>query len=354
VTRRLQRAPLLLAAFLSMTWGVWMGLLRLGWRLPLPWPDQLILHGPLMIGGFLGTLIGLERAVGVARPWAYAAPILTAAGSATLVLGPPGVVGPTLITAGSAVVVLIFAVVLRRQSSLFTWTMMLGATAWFIGNAWWLAGAGTYRVVFWWIGFLVLTIAGERLELNRLLRLPPRVSGLFAAATAVFVTGIALTVRSPEGGVRLLGAGLLLLSAWLAVFDIARRTVRASGVTRFTAVCLLSGYAWLGGAGVIAVTTGASMPGLPYDAMLHAVFLGFVVSMVFGHAPIVLPAVLGRALPFTLAAYVPLALLHASVAIRLVGDGVEVLAPWRAWGGLLNAAAIAAFATQSAWSMTRH
>src|SRR5262249_41285689 len=144
VTRRLRRAPLLLAAFLSMTWGVWMGLLRLGWRLPLPWPDQLILRGPLMIGGFLGTLIGLERAVGVARPWAYAAPILTAAGSATLVLGPPGVAGPTLITAGSAVVVLIFAVVLRRQSSLFTWTMMLGATAWFIGNAWWLAGAGTY------------------------------------------------------------------------------------------------------------------------------------------------------------------------------------------------------------------
>ena len=41
-----------------MVWGIWMGLLRIGWALPLPKPDQLILHGPLMIGGFLGTLIG--------------------------------------------------------------------------------------------------------------------------------------------------------------------------------------------------------------------------------------------------------------------------------------------------------
>jgi hypothetical protein len=32
----------------------------------------------------------------------------------------------------------------------------------------------------------------------------------------------------------------------LATFDIARRTVRQSGVTRFIAVCLLSGYVWLG------------------------------------------------------------------------------------------------------------
>ena len=78
MTRRLWRVPILATAAASLIWGVWLGLLRLGWALPLPWPDQLILHGPLMINGFLGTLIGLERAVGIARRWAYAAPILTA------------------------------------------------------------------------------------------------------------------------------------------------------------------------------------------------------------------------------------------------------------------------------------
>lgn len=80
------RGPLVALALLSMAWGAWLGLLRLGWALPIPWPDQLILHGPLMIGGFVGTLIGLERAVGLATSWAYIAPALTAVGSLLLVV----------------------------------------------------------------------------------------------------------------------------------------------------------------------------------------------------------------------------------------------------------------------------
>jgi hypothetical protein len=50
--RRAWRLPLVASALLSLAWGVWLGLLRLGWILPLPWPDQLVLHGPLMIGGY--------------------------------------------------------------------------------------------------------------------------------------------------------------------------------------------------------------------------------------------------------------------------------------------------------------
>src|SRR5437763_1130290 len=100
---RAWRAPLMVAALLSLMWGVWLGLLRIGWSLPLPWPDQLILHGPLMIGGFLGTLIGLERAIGIARPWAYVGPLASASGAAWLTLGPPGPAGPILITIASGV-----------------------------------------------------------------------------------------------------------------------------------------------------------------------------------------------------------------------------------------------------------
>jgi len=59
---------------------------------------------------------------------------------------------------------------------------------------------------------------------------------------------------------------------WLGLFDIARRTVRISGLPRFIAVALLSGYAWLGVAGLLAVRWGPVAAGLSYDAMLHAVF----------------------------------------------------------------------------------
>jgi hypothetical protein len=347
VNRRLRRAPLLALAFASLIWGVWMGLLRLGWALPLPWPDQLILHGPLMIGGFLGTLIGLERAIGLARPWAYAAPMLTAAGAVLLVFGPAGPAGPGLITVGSLVLVAVFFVVLRRERSMFAVTMAGGAVAWAIGNLRWLSGAAIYRAALWWIAFLVLTIAGERLELNRMRRPPRRVRVAFAIAALVMVSGVALATAWPDAGVRAAGAGLLALALWLARYDIARRTIAQHGVTKFIAVCLLSGYAWLGVGGAIALVTGIDAPGPMHDALLHAVFLGFVVSMIFGHAPIVFPAILGWPMRFRASFYVHLAVLHASVALRLTGDLVEDLGQFRAWGGALNALALAMFVVNS-------
>jgi len=353
MTRRLWRAPFLVLALSSAAWGAWLGLARLGWIVPLPWPEQLVLHGPLMIGGFLGTLIGVERAVGIARRWAYAAPLLTASGSLLLVFGPPGPLGPLCITAGSAVLVAVFGVVLWRETSLFAATMALGTVAWLAGNAQWLGGAAIYRVVFWWIAFLVLTIAGERLELNRLLRPSRAVRTAFVVAIVVLIAGIASVNGSPAVGVRVAGAALIALSAWLVRFDIARRTVRQPGVTRFIAVCLLSGYVWLGVGGAVAVTTGAATPGPLYDAVLHAVFLGFGVAMIFGHAPIVFPAILGRALPFRSSFYVHLAILHASVALRLTGDCVEELGRLRAWGGMLNAIALLIFVVSSGWAIRR-
>jgi hypothetical protein len=109
----------------------------------------------------------------------------------------------------------------------------------------------------------------------------------------------------------------------------------------------LSGYVWLGVGGLLAVAVGPVRQGADYDAVLHAIFIGFVVSMIFGHAPIVFPAVLGKALPYHPAFYAHLALLHVSVAARLAGDLVEPLARWRAWGGLLNALALALFLVNS-------
>jgi hypothetical protein len=354
--RRLWRAPLLAIGMLSLAWGVWLGLLRLGWALPLPWPDQLILHGPLMIGGFLGTLIGLERAVGLARPWTYAAPVCSAAGAILLVLGPPGPAGPVLVTAASAIVTLAFVVILRRERSLSAATMATGAAAWLLGNTYWWLGAAIYRVVFWWIAFVVLTIAGERLELNRVLRPTRAARAAFVGAVALLMAGVVLVTRRPEAGVRVAGIGLVAVSGWLAVSDVARRTVRQRGLTRFMAVSLLLGYAWLAAAGAAAIVTGAMEPGLAHDALLHAIFLGFVVSMIFGHAPVVFPAVLATPLPYRPRFYAHLILLHGSVGIRVAGDLLEPLAAYRAWGGLLNAAALILFVvnTLSSGMRTSH
>jgi hypothetical protein len=124
--------------------------------------------------------------------------------------------------------------------------------------------------------------------------------------------------------------------------DIARRTVRQDGLPRFIAICLLSGYLWLGVSGIFAVLFGGVMVGPIYDAMLHALFLGFAVAMIFGHAPIIFPALLNRPVPFRQGFYVHLGLLHVSLLLRMGGD----LAAWwpgRQWGGLFNAIAFLVF-----------
>ena len=346
-----RRVPLLVVGLLSMACGMWLGLVRLGWNLPLPWQDQLIAHGPLMVCGFLGTLISLERAVGLGSPWGYAAPVLVAAGAVMLDLGPLGSFAPLLITAGSLVMVAIFVVVWRRHASLFIATMTIGALAWTAGNVQWLGGAPIFRVVFWWLAFLVLTIAGERLELNRLLRPTPVIRWEFVVAVATVLGGVAAATWWPEPGVRAMGVGLIALTSWLARHDVARRTVHQRGLTRFMAVSLLGGYAWLGVGGAIAAVTGAAMPGVLYDALLHAVFVGFVMSMVFAHAPIIFPAVLGLPLTYRPSFYLHVGVLHLSLVVRVVGDLVDVLGRWRGWGGLLNAVALLLFMLNTGRSM---
>jgi hypothetical protein len=207
---------------------------------------------------------------------------------------------------------------MRRQPSLETATLLAGAAAWLAGNVMLLEAQAA---VPWWIAFFALTIGGERLELSRYLKRAPGVRRALAAL-------VGLLVLSPMAP-RALGVVLLLLAAWLLVFDLARVTIRQDRLPRYVAACLLAGYFWLGlGGALMALSTA-------YDAALHSLFLGFVFSMVFGHAPVILPAVLRVRFPYHPVLYLPLALLHASLAVR-----VFVSTALGAWG---NAAAIALF-----------
>ena len=337
------RVPLLVLAFASLFAGLAAGLARLGWPFPTPVAELALLHGPLMASGFFGTVIGLERAVALSRRWAYFGPLLTGLGAAAGIFCAPFAAAPILVVTGSAVMTAVSVAFFRRQRELFTLTLALGAVCWLLGNLLWLAGRPIYVSVPFWIGFLVLTIAGERLELSRVL--PPSAAArrVFIASLFMLLAGIAVSTFAWTGGTLLLGAGLLILSLWLMRQDVARRTVKGRGLPRFIAVCLLTGYFWLAVSGLaVLVSGGLGYGGASYDAALHAVLLGFVFSMVFGHAPIILPAVLRVAVPYTPYFYLPLALLHLSLLIRLTGDWM-MLPQWRAWGGALNGIALLAF-----------
>ena len=352
------RYPLMAVSGLLLLAALWAGLVRLGWGLPAISATLPGAHGPLMVGGFLGTLIGLERAVAMRRAWAYLAPALSGLGGVALLLAlglawPFWAVGPLLLTLGSLALVGVYLALLRVQFTLFTGTMALGAAVWAVGNVLWLGWLPIYQTALWWAGFLILTIAGERLELTRMLPRSPVSTPLFVAALLPFAGGLVLSVVWHDAGVRLLGVGLVGLGLWLARYDIARRTVRQAGVTRYMAISLLAGYAWLLVAGVLALGFGAVAAGPRYDALLHSLFLGFVFSMIFAHALVILPAVTGLTVPFRPLFYAHLALLHAALVLR-VGSDLLGWTEGRQWGGLGTVVALLVFLANTALAVITH
>jgi hypothetical protein len=241
------------------------------------------------------------------------------------------------------VLVVIFQRLYQIRPESATLLMLTGAGAWGIGNGLWLAGRPLVSVVPWWVGFLVLTIIGERQELAQVL-LASRTRGLLLGAVCVVVAGLALSTTTFTGGVQLAGIGLIGLAVWLLTYDVARRSLRRGGLARFSGVALLVGYVWLGVAGTVwLLGPERAFGGLWYDAMLHTIFLGFAFSMIFGHAPTIVPAISGFAVPFQRHFYVHLVLLHVSLLLRIIGD-VTAQPDARRWGGMLNAIAILLFA----------
>jgi len=333
------RVLLVAATALAMAMGLYGGLVRIG--VALPGGGSLAeLHGPLMIAGVFGALISLERAVAMGLRWAFLAPVASLLGAFALVAGLPPTVGATLFVLSAGVLLAASVRILILQPALFTLALVVGAAAELVGNLVWLVGATPPDAAGWWLSFLVCTIAAERLELSRILRHGWAASYAFAAGIATMLAGAAFGILSSWGSL-LLGLGFLCVTIWLLRFDIAIRTIRSTGRTRFFASAMLAGYLWLGAAGLALLFAPGAV--FAYDIALHTVLVGFVLSMVFGHALIILPAVTGLKLSYHRALYLPLSLLHLSVALRLAGGLLENSSA-RVGSGILTVAALLSFA----------
>ncbi len=75
--------------------------------------------------------------------------------------------------------------------------------------------------------------------------------------------------------------------------------------------------------------------------------------MIFGHAPIILPAVTGARIRFSAWAYLPLAVLHLSVAARIAGDLLPSL-DLRTVSGLMTVIALVSYAAALAIPSARN
>ncbi|MCC7074606.1 MAG: hypothetical protein IT383_25080 [Deltaproteobacteria bacterium] len=343
------RRGLLVVAGASALTAVLAGLTRIG--VPLAWgPSVSAIHGPLFVLAVFGTVISLERAVAVARWWSLVAPGAVAAASIAMIAGLGW--APWLATVGALALVGVNAFIVRRQRAPFTWLMLIGSLALAFGNLSWALRVPVFEVIHAWVAFFVLTIVAERLEMSRLTPTPRWAGNALIAVALAFAVVSCTATWIVDVAHRFIGLCMVLIAAWQARFDLARLTVRTQGLARFAALGVLAAAFWLFVTGAVTMLLPMPPAGPLYDAELHGVFVGYVLSMVFAHAPIILPSVAKIALPYHPALLVALCGLHLSVALRVAGDLLPNAALRQA-GAIGNALALVAFVVAALWARAR-
>lgn len=311
-----RRALLLVAAAAALT-AVLSGLARLG--VLVGWgPRYAFEHGPLFVLGVFGTVISLERAVALGGGWSFLAPGAGAAAAVAMLGGQAW--APWAAALSALALVGVNAAIVRRQSAPFTWLMLLGSAVLLVGDVLWARGGPVFTVVPTWAAFFVLTIAAERLELSRLAPTPRWASRALLALSVALALFACASALGAAGASRAMGAAMALTGAWQLRYDLARRTLRQPGLPRYAAAGVLLGAAWLVVSGALFAREALPPAGPGYDAALHGVFVGYVLSMVFAHAPIILPAVARVSVPFSPLLYAPLAAVHLGLLARVAGD----------------------------------
>ena len=340
--RRAARGRLLLVALggVSLLSGLNAALIRLEVWAPVPSERAGDVHGLVMVLGFLGTLISLERAQSLGRAWAYLAPGLYGAGALALLSPAPLLLGQLLHIEAGVLFVAVYVALWRRAPRPLVAVQVLSAVL-ALGGAVVATLVDIPSALPWLAGFVVVTIAAERAELAHLTMGPTAGRTLLGLATALTLAILAALVL-PSVGERLVGVALVATAAWLTVHDVVRRQLRLPGQRRYLAAALLAGYVNLALAGTVLAVRGLASDRGAYDVVVHGVFLGFAVSMVMAHAPVILPAVLGRALPYRPGLWLPLGLLHAGLAVRFTGALGGLTPLWQV-GGVATVLAMLAF-----------
>ena len=348
------RMALLIGAGLAALLGLVAALIRADLIHPSGRVPLADLHGGLMVYGFLGAAIGLERAVayrsgGSGKPaWGFLAPALGLLGSLLCLLSllasscgaAPAWVKVELIggipwTLSMLVLTAIYSAIWRRQPSAEVIIQVLGSLVGLVGAAGWVAGLDAAVLAPTWLFFLVLTIVGERVELARAVFSDVRLESGILGLSLLAVLMLPVQAMAPSVGYPLLGLSLGLLLLVMASHDVAKGTFRHGGLPGFMGTCMLSAYAW----GLLAalIWMVAPLDSSTYwgDMALHALAVGFIMTMVIAHVCMIVPSVIRRPLPFHPLLWVAWALMQVGLLIRLLG-AIRLYTPlWKA-GNLLN------------------
>ncbi|RAW02562.1 hypothetical protein [Pseudochryseolinea flava] len=331
-----ERLPIILFAMFCLVCGLWSGLQRIGWNIALS--PMVAHHGAIMVGGFLGTLIALEKIIPLRKRILFLIPVLNAV-SVAFFFADQIKVSIYLLILSSASLVLVFLYYFRSQRSIIYVLMSLGAVCWLVGNVL-LLSSFFYPLAFpWWVAFALYIIAAERMEIMKFLPVSSTAKQFFIGLLFIFGIGVVLSFH---GVGRMVSAvSLIAIAAWLMKHDTITLNLKRKRLPQFTAITLLCGYIALLLTGIFFWSL--SDQWLAYDAIVHAFFLGFVFSMIFAHGPMILPGIMGLyGTPFSKVLYVWLVILQSSWVLRVISD-IYMAMEIRRVCGMLSAIAIVGY-----------
>jgi hypothetical protein len=214
--------------------------------------------------------------------------------------------------------------------------MLVGAGSLIVGNVM-LIRTQFYPASFpSWMGFLLLTITAERIELSKFLPVSTNAKYLLLGFLALFLLGLLIPFHGI--GKYLSASSMIGIAVWMLRHDVMRIGLKKTGLTRFSSIALLIANGWL-------IVNGILLMALPdaaysYDILVHSFFIGYTFAMIFAHGPIILPGVLGIiSKPYHPILYVSLFLVQSSLLFRLIADSL-LHAEWRKMSGILTGVGI--------------
>jgi hypothetical protein len=211
-----------------------------------------------------------------------------------------------------------------------------------------------------WVGLFIMGISYQVIPRQR--RVAIHTPVLAYVVLTLMLSGIALRAISQPlaagsrlfGGLTVLSALLELAGVGLFMGGIIKGRVMADsiqGPERFSRAALqwfsVALLLNLGTTVYLAVHGSSVVPDWLDRALIIVELFGFVMSMIFGHAPVIVPAVLGVRLPFRRWFYAHVLLLHAALLLRIVGDASGNTVAWQI-GGAGTEVAIVVFLAASA------
>jgi hypothetical protein len=289
-------------------------------------------HGVLMVGGFLGTLISLERAMVMKQKAWLLVPLLSGLSIPVMLFLEWPNVGVSLLFLGSLGLTVIMYLQSIQHPVVYQYIMSVGAVSWMLGNFMLLHSGFVPAAVPWWMGFILFTIVGERLELSKFLPTPKLAKNVLVWLLGLFFIGMLLPFHG--SGNWLMGVSVILISFWLLHFDMAKIASKKANQFKYIGIGLRVGYVWLTLNGIVLCFL--DYHSFHYDLYLHTFFLGFTFSMIWAHAPIILPLVLNiKQNPYHPILWIGWAVFQISLLGRVLSTLVFNL-DLRSWFGIVN------------------